>query len=431
MDQEVKLNDRGERISRNKNGYPCVFFGDRKPDFLPLALSSINQVAEELRQDVGIELFIMYGSLLGPVRAGDFIPHDDDFDYSYVSKGQTDQEICAEAVEIAETLRRRGYKVSMASFGFMQVQVNPEVRFDLFVGWERDRKFHLYWGIPEGVPIEEVAPLRTMSMHGVDVPVPNRPESLLEKVYGPNWRTPDPGFRYTNDVRRHPAFRFLIRGWPKETGRGYWQNVYARKPIPQYPSQFAVSLMPELERGSRVLDIGCGNGRDALFFASQGLHVLGADAALSGLEKASAANHPNASFEQLDLYKAAMVTEFTKRHSGEFDVIYARFFLHAISEEGEKVFWRVVRDCAKAGARVYIEARTINDLETHKGQRVSEAEVITDHYRRFIITNELHYQAKRHGFELLYQVEGTGLAKFRDEDPPVLRATYRKKVSSS
>jgi 2-polyprenyl-3-methyl-5-hydroxy-6-metoxy-1,4-benzoquinol methylase len=41
-----------------------------------------------------------------------------------------------------------------------------------------------------------------------------------------------------------------------------------------------------LPPGARVLDVGCGEGRDSVFFAERGFDVTGVDIARSGLAKA-------------------------------------------------------------------------------------------------------------------------------------------------
>jgi SAM-dependent methyltransferase len=418
-----RRNARGELLSRNKNGYQCVYFRDRNPDFFPLALNTINQVGAELWEGLKLEIFAMSGSLLGPVREGAFIPHDDDFDFCYVSRHDTEDAIAQEALDVAAYLRERGYKVSMACYGFMQITAGG-IRFDLFVGWKQNNLFYLYWGIPDGIPVEAVLPLSTMDMYGVPVAVPAAPEEPLVAIYGPDWKTPDPAFRYTKDTRHHRRFDFLVAGWPKETGKRYWNSTYATKPIPTYPSQFAVSVLPELAPQSSILDLGCGNGRDTLFFASRGMQAVGADAASAAVEAGNSLGQEGAHFEQLDLYRPRSLEPFIAKYRGQFDVVYARFFIHAIDAGGEASFWHIAKTCLKAGGKVYIETRTAADLVNHAGTLISPNESITDHYRRFVVATDLHARARGAGFKVTYEVEGRGMAKYKSEDPDVLRVIY-------
>ena len=69
-----------------------------------------------------------------------------------------------------------------------------------------------------------------------------------------------------------------------------WARVYARTPTEYIwgmdPSGFAREVSALLQPGARVLDLGCGEGRDSVFFAARGCDVTGVDVSASGLRKA-------------------------------------------------------------------------------------------------------------------------------------------------
>lgn len=80
-------------------------------------------------------------------------------------------------------------------------------------------------------------------------------------------------------------------------------------------------------RHLRVLDIGCGQGRDALFIARLGHSVLGVDLAPSGIRDMVGA----AKAEGLDVTGIVQdITEFRPSH--EFDVILIDRTLHMLPE---------------------------------------------------------------------------------------------------
>ncbi len=75
--------------------------------------------------------------------------------------------------------------------------------------------------------------------------------------------------------------------------------------------------------GGRVLDLGCGEGRDAVFFATQGFEVTGVDVSQAGIAKA----------RKLAETKGVQVTWAvadlaTYRPPGEFDLIYSSGSIH-------------------------------------------------------------------------------------------------------
>jgi tellurite methyltransferase len=69
-----------------------------------------------------------------------------------------------------------------------------------------------------------------------------------------------------------------------------WAREYVRTPRDYIwgiePSLFARELVALLPARARVLDLGCGEGRDSVFFARGGFAVTGAEVSLAGLRKA-------------------------------------------------------------------------------------------------------------------------------------------------
>lgn len=70
--------------------------------------------------------------------------------------------------------------------------------------------------------------------------------------------------------------------------RSPWAQEYQRRPEYVWgtePTTFARRLADMLP-GGRVLDLGCGEGRDAVFFAARGFRVTGVDVSAAGIGKA-------------------------------------------------------------------------------------------------------------------------------------------------
>src|SRR5215510_10032146 len=69
--------------------------------------------------------------------------------------------------------------------------------------------------------------------------------------------------------------------WAREYGRTPERYIWGK-----VPSEFAKDLVGLLPPGGRVLDLGCGEGRDSVFFASRGFEVTGLDVSVAGIAKA-------------------------------------------------------------------------------------------------------------------------------------------------
>ena len=89
----------------------------------------------------------------------------------------------------------------------------------------------------------------------------------------------------------------------------------------------------------RVLDIGCGEGKDAVFLAKNGYMVMAFDIAENGLEKAKELAKKN--HVEVDFFKAN-VNECLP--DMEFDIVYSSGVLHYISLDKRKGFFENLKE---------------------------------------------------------------------------------------
>lgn len=198
---------------------------------------------------------------------------------------------------------------------------------------------------------------------------------------------------------------------------GYWDRYYQSQQQPGVlvPSQFATFVASEfLGAATHIVDIGCGNGRDTVFFGRQGFKVLGVD----GSSQAVALCRKKARSEDVEFLCNEVSDPLLSEKLRAFVlgapvVFYARFFLHAIDEAAEAAFLRAVRSACGSTDSVAVEFRTKRDE--------AQAKVTPNHYRRFIDPMDFMEAAHKAGFRISYYVEGFGYAKFRNDDAHVAR----------
>ncbi len=207
---------------------------------------------------------------------------------------------------------------------------------------------------------------------------------------------------------------------------GYWNSYYSNDPLirQQPPSQFAAFVAAECAGFPLIVDVGCGNGRDTLFFAQLGHQTLGIDkssaaidqSAQKVLDRANAQDHAFLCMNALSLPDASDLVE---RLSSKKKVIYSRFFLHAITQEEQTAFLDFSFACMQADDMLALEFRTREDASREK--------VTGSHYRRYIDAEALADQlVQDYPGALEYFTTGTGLAKFRSDDAHVARILVRK-----
>lgn len=177
----------------------------------------------------------------------------------------------------------------------------------------------------------------------------------------------------------------------------YWKDYYADKQVFK-PSNFATLIINELTRHApyeinTVLDLGAGDGRDSEIFAT--LYEVDA------MDK----------YSNLDGRSFRGLTELDKNK--RYDLIYARWFFHAITEEEENRYL----DYIEKHCNYYFAAefRVIGDVcdDTHE--------------RRNIEMGEFMHKLLNRGFAIRFIDIDYGFSKKGDDDPYLGRIIAERK----
>jgi len=178
----------------------------------------------------------------------------------------------------------------------------------------------------------------------------------------------------------------------KEYWIRYYQNLQ--------PTSFAKFCLTYMPRNGKIIDLGCGNGRDSYFFGGQSniKCVCGVDFAYEPDEKRHT-HFSNISLEELLFAKCLDWT------------VYSRFFLHSITKPQ-------IRRLIKWSTNMFMaEFRDASDVPTlyttHKRTKVDGKWV-----KQLLINN---------GFEILYYKKGRNMAKYKTENPICVRVIARKR----
>lgn len=201
----------------------------------------------------------------------------------------------------------------------------------------------------------------------------------------------------------------------------FWNNFYQSDSASNNPSPFAQFCLDQyILPQSDLLELGSGNGRDAFFFAQNNCRVLGIDQSEVAINK----NTQRANELYQDERLTFMCDDFTtlsKVDNRKFDFIYSRFTMHSVNEESQWVMLGRAKQLLKKDGRLLIEVRTTKDPLFGQGEKVSEYEYRTDHYRRFIDTQVFLKDLMSNGWQVEYFIERDNLAPYKDDNPIVSR----------
>ena len=197
----------------------------------------------------------------------------------------------------------------------------------------------------------------------------------------------------------------------------YWKEFYTTHEIEQ-PSLFAVFVQEMLKPKQNILDLGCGNGRDSIYFASNGHRVVCVDKSFYGIDclKPSESIVPICADFKYLYFKI----------DEKFDSVYSRFSLHAVDKETASYVYSFVYKSLVSGGRFFIECRSPFDELYGVGFETEPDAFISDHYRRFIRLDELRSELEGLGFKIIFSVCERNLAPHGNANPKVNRLICQK-----
>lgn len=378
---------------------------------------------EDIKKQLNIDCFLSYGGLLGAVRTGSLIEYDFDLDFIFLA--QDDQlHIHNTAENLINYFIEKNFYVDAESNGQFRIKDKSNIfSLEFFAGWFHEKKFYQYFTIQGSCNVDDVLPLQKIKLDGVDIPIPNNPSKILEHIYGKNWKIPDPGFKYHLTEKDWEPFKFLFY----KVNNNFWENYYKNENKNlvwiEEPTDFALFIFNNYNF-NKIIEFGCGNGRDGLFFAKKDINSTLIDYsnhALNFCRKRIEQTGVNINIEPLNVNNIAECRRFSKKNYQKFDIVYSRFFLHSINELAQQNFINLAKDILKTNGYFALEFRS------DPGGSYNPVYANGEHYRRLVKHQEFEAVVQKTGFITDYHLSSYGLAKYKDEDPFITRFVLKKK----
>jgi SAM-dependent methyltransferase len=171
--------------------------------------------------------------------------------------------------------------------------------------------------------------------------------------------------------------------------RAIWESIYGGRASQRgsEASDFAAEVAALLSPASRVLELGCGTGGDALYFAALGHQVTAIDHSQTVIDRAIAtlAGLTGVSFEVADFTPPLSQTD------GAFDAVYARLSLHYFGDAVTKALFREIHRVLAPGGLLAFVCRSTADGRYGQGVEIEANVFDADHLRHFF---SLEYTAE-------------------------------------
>ena len=201
----------------------------------------------------------------------------------------------------------------------------------------------------------------------------------------------------------------------------YWNEFYKKNSI-NSESTFAKFTYKKIKniRG-KVLDIGCGNGRDAYFFNKKGFDVTAIDISQKAIHKNSRVKIKNLVFKKFDVGKDKIKTKF--------EIIYCRFFVHTLDEKLEDKLIHIIKNTRKENTMVFFEFRNYKDkifgnFKANEHNKIIEFE--KGHIRRIIDPKVFQKKfTSKTKSKIIYQKSGINLSIVKKDNPNLTRMIFK------
>lgn len=201
----------------------------------------------------------------------------------------------------------------------------------------------------------------------------------------------------------------------------YWNKFYMSGSGENKPSLFAEYVSGYLLEGGKIVDIGCGNGRDSIYFAEKGMDVYAVD-----ISEAATGNLSERYGEKIHVLNENFV-RMLGRYRDEFDFLYSRFTIHAITEEDQKRLLENAYRALKQEGYLFIEVRCKLDEIYGKGELIDkDTYFYNGHRRRSVDKAEIEKMLVENRFTIEYSKQDRNFAPYKGDNPIILRIIARK-----
>ncbi|MHA3684259.1 LicD family protein [Leucobacter sp. HY1908] len=350
--------ERGRDVAVNKWGLMRHTF-DGDLDMRQRVADSAVAVLDVM-QEAGYTAFVVGGTLLGAVRDGEILPHDDDADLAYLSPHTHPSDLVTENHALAELLIARGFRVLRHSWSHLQVlrgsATEVDYYVDIFTAFYKHNHFHEPIHVRAPGLEDAILPLGEVMMHGHTFPAPRDPDAWLTACYGPTWRSPDPSFKFETPLATRRRFYSWFGAYG--FGRNAWEDGYhdgatahETSSIRPYVLKAAAQLGAAGE-SVQVLDLGAGSGQDAAFYRAAGLSCHTSDFAFAAPVLHEPAPHTGT---RVNLVERIDVMRYIagKLPEAEHSIITVNHVFAALGGVGLETALQVLAAAARAGARVF------------------------------------------------------------------------------
>lgn len=205
--------------------------------------------------------------------------------------------------------------------------------------------------------------------------------------------------------------------------RKHWNNAHQKQWLhahSQHQTDFAKEVNALIPKHARILELGCGEGNDSIYFADQGHKITATDFSdVVIAQNKKRYTNANLHFAEQDISQPFDYPD------NSFDVVYARLSLHYFPDKTTREIFKEIKRVLKPGGSLHFMCKATGDGIYGKGEKL-EADMyeLDGHVRHFFSKEYVNSLLDETGLSL-ESVE-IGEEKIYDRHSAFIKVTARK-----
>ena len=377
----------------------------------------LEKVVDILNEN-NIPYYLDCGTLLGCIRENNLMKKDTDVD-----------------VTIHLSYWNKLKSIDFNNYGLNNIRTrNCKQKGYIISVKTKDSPIHMYCDIYGNPAFPQ---LEIKNMNGKDFFIPINSDLYLTQLYG-NWKVPSkkhadwPKLFYNNLIKgpysKYWDLDFEIKLNPlplinkKNLNKSFWNNYYkSNKNDINKQSSFAEFVYENYGKNCKyLLDLGCGNCRDSIFFCNKNIIVDAVD--YNG--------HIEKDYNNLKLIKEDVEQFLSNKDIKSYNILYMRWFLHAMPYEKSEEIFKLSTNIIEKGQKICIEVRSINDNTLIKNSTYDKEDLSykTTHKRWLYSIEKLENLSEKYNMKKIYIEEGyfSPNKSTETENPLLIRCVIEK-----